>query len=410
MFVQYHRRRILLVVVLLFFLVFPLLTICTFIPVDNFHQDLMQQFRADLAQVARAGGAADPRLAAAMMETAEDLARRQELRAENDLRKAEATGGMILLASALLLALTTTVILLRRIVTPLLSLGNQIREIATDPGHDGRIAIEECGEFGETARAFNSHMDLLQEKDRQLFHAQQMELAGLLAGGMAHEFNTVLTSIAGFAEILKKKIPEGSPGCEHIDHILAATKRGSHLTRSLLPFHRRGLIHPEPVEVARLVQEVRETITRIIGSNIVLYSVAPSEPLTVMGDRHYLHQVLLNLVNNARDAMPDGGDLFITVGSADIDDRYAGHYGGKAGKYVVISVTDTGAGMEKSTLDRLFQPFYTTKDVGKGTGLGLTIVFGIVKEHGGFVTVDSVMGKGSDFSIYLPVHEERSAK
>jgi signal transduction histidine kinase len=240
--------------------------------------------------------------------------------------------------------------------------------------------------------------------EEQLRQAQKMEAVGQLAGGIAHDFNNILTAIIGYGNIALMKIPEGDPLRSYLGQMLAAAERAAALTKSLLAFSRKQIINLRPVSVNAIIERVEKLLQRSIGEDIELKTALTEKDTAVLADSGQIEQVLINLAMNARDAMPNGGNLIIETGQAEIDDQYIKSHGyGKLGMYVLISVTDSGEGMDEKTRDRIFEPFFTTKEVGKGTGLGLSMVYGSVKQHSGFINVYSEPGRGTTFTIYLPL-------
>ncbi len=238
----------------------------------------------------------------------------------------------------------------------------------------------------------------------QLRHAQKLEALGTLAGGVAHDFNNILSAIVGYAGLMEMKSCQTDPNIPHIREILAAAERATNLTQSLLIFSRKQPAELKPVDVNNMVDGVKKMVLRIIGEDIETAIQLHPGRLMVMGDCGQLEQVLMNFVTNARDAMPDGGALTITTGLYALDGTASGLYGQRLhGNFAVISVSDTGMGMDERTRERIFEPFFTTKVSGKGTGLGLAIVYGIVKQHGGFIDCRSKPGKGTTFEVYLPI-------
>ncbi|MBI5664314.1 MAG: PAS domain S-box protein [Nitrospirae bacterium] len=239
----------------------------------------------------------------------------------------------------------------------------------------------------------------------QLRQSQKMEAVGQLAGGISHDFNNILTAIIGYSTILKMKMGKDDPLKINLDQILAASEKGANLTQSLLAFSRQQLSNPEALNLDEIIRNVENLLLRVIGEDIELkIRTGEARDLTVMADHVQMDQVLINLCTNARDAMPDGGVLTIETGTRDMGQEFMTAYGyGTPGTYAVISVSDTGTGMDEKIRGRIFEPFFTTKEVGKGTGLGLAIVYGIIKQHNGYITCDSRPGKGSTFSIYLPI-------
>jgi len=264
----------------------------------------------------------------------------------------------------------------------------------------------------EVARDITEHRKL----EDQLRQSQKMEAVGTLTGGIAHDFNNILTAIIGYGNILKMKLEKESPLVNYTDQILASADRAAHLTHSLLAFSRKQVINPKPVNLNEITASIEKILLRIIGEDIELRVITPppSAPplnlrvgwgeLRVMADAGQIEQVLMNLAANARDAMPEGGTLTIETGLEELDmDFLKIHEYGKPGMYAMLTVTDTGCGMDENTRQRIFEPFFTTKEVGKGTGLGLSMVYGIIKQHSGYINVYSERGRGTTFKIYLPV-------
>lgn len=238
----------------------------------------------------------------------------------------------------------------------------------------------------------------------QLRHAQKMEAVGQLTGGIAHDFNNFLTAIIGFGYLLQMKLKKGDPLRHHAEQILVAAERASGLTRNLLVFSSRQETNARPVRINDIVKRVKSLLSKLIGENIELTMRLAEEELTVMADSGQVEQVLMNLAANARDAMPDGGALTVESSTVHLDGEFVSMHGyGQQGEYVLLSVSDTGTGMDAATIKRIFEPFFTTKEEGKGTGLGLSIVYGIVKQHGGYINVYSEPGKGTTFKLYLPL-------
>lgn len=251
--------------------------------------------------------------------------------------------------------------------------------------------------------------DITQRKrlEQQLIQSQKMESIGMLAGGVAHDFNNLLTAISGYSQLIQDQFAAGDEMLAMcIEQVIAATERAVELTRNLLAFSRKQIINPQLIQVNGLVISVGKLLTRMIGEDIEFETQLVSEELTVMADKGQIDQVLINLATNARDAMPQGGRLLIRTGRAELDRKAAQRYDlDKGGRYALISVADSGHGMDKETVARIFEPFFTTKETGKGTGLGLSIIYGIVKQHNGTITVESEPAKGSTFTIYLPLVE-----
>ena len=238
----------------------------------------------------------------------------------------------------------------------------------------------------------------------QLRHAQKMEAIGTLAGGIAHDFNNVLTAIIGYGNLLKDKIEKDIHSRKYMDTILASADRAAILVRSLLAFSRKQNLSIEPVDLNNIIVHLNTLLLRIIEENIELKIVTSPEVLTIMADAGQMEQVLMNLATNARDAMPNGGVLTIETKYAELGGEYLKmHSYVTPGVYALLSVSDTGTGMDENTKQRIFEPFFTTKEVGKGTGLGLAMIYGIIKQHDGYIDVYSEPGEGTTFKIYLPI-------
>lgn len=248
--------------------------------------------------------------------------------------------------------------------------------------------------------------------ERQLRMAQKMEAVGRLSGGIAHDFNNLLGVIIGYSQVLKRTLPPGTAFLEHAEEIEKAGQRAASLTRQLLAFSRQQVLAPAVLDLNSLISEMEKLLPRLIGENIEI-SVTPDPAIgRVKADQGQIEQVIMNLVVNARDAMPQGGKVVIATANATFDENYTRHHAGsKAGDYVMLSVTDTGTGIDSETIAHIFEPFFTTKEQGKGTGLGLATVYGVVKQSGGYIWVQSALEKGTSFEIYLPrIEEPVSAK
>lgn len=239
--------------------------------------------------------------------------------------------------------------------------------------------------------------------EEQLLQSQKMEAVGQLAGGIAHDFNNILTSIISNAYVLKKRISEEDASYLFVDEIFAEAGRAANLTKGLLAFSRKQSIHLEPVVIREVVEKMGSMLKRIIGEDIEISLHLSEEDVSVLADAGQIEQVLLNLATNARDAMPEGGTLTVASDIVEVDHAFREAHGfGEARRYAVLKIGDTGVGMDESTKEKIFEPFFTTKDVGKGTGLGLAIAYGIVRQHRGYLEVESILGDGTVFSVYLP--------
>ncbi len=265
-------------------------------------------------------------------------------------------------------------------------------------------------EEGETVGVIAAARDItdLKKAEERLYQAQKMESIGKLAGGVAHDFNNLLTGIMGYANLLKIELPPGSTHHEAVGVIEKAAERASDLTRQLLGFARQGKIMNIPVNLNSIIRDINELMIRTLNKNIVIRLELGESELWVQGDPGQLQQVVLNLVVNAKDAMPDGGILTFHLQKTEIDSQFClSHPGIKPGTYVELSVSDTGSGIPLSIQNRVFEPYFTTKKEGEGTGMGLAMSYGIIKNHMGGIYLTSELGKGSIFQIYLPFYKEQ---
>jgi len=246
--------------------------------------------------------------------------------------------------------------------------------------------------------------------ERQLRMAQKMEAIGRLSGGIAHDFNNLLGVIIGYSRVLKRELGANSALCEHALEIEKAGQRAASLTKQLLAFSRQQVLTPAVLNLNTLVADMEGMLPRLLGEDIEV-SLELSPVLgSVKADQSQIEQVIMNLAVNARDAMPEGGKLKIQTANVELDQTYArNHAGSKPGRYVLLSVTDNGIGMDAATLTHIFEPFFTTKERTQGTGLGLATVYGIVKQSNGYIGVESEPGKGASFQIYLPRHASQLA-
>lgn len=248
------------------------------------------------------------------------------------------------------------------------------------------------------------HITERKQLQSQLLQAQKIEAIGTLAGGIAHDFNNILTAIIGYCNLLQVKIDRDDPARIYADHILASAEKAAGLTQSLLAFSRKQPIELKPHKVNGIIKETERLLRRLIPEDIYLEMVYDDNDATVMADITHMEQVLMNMATNARDAMPQGGVFRIETKVVTLDEEFRKIHGyGKADTYALISVSDTGCGMDETTRKKVFDPFFTTKEVGKGTGLGLSIVYGIIKQHNGYIALESKPDQGTTFHIYLPV-------
>ena len=239
--------------------------------------------------------------------------------------------------------------------------------------------------------------------EAQLRHSQKMEAVGQLAAGVAHDFNNILTVIQGNASLLQEQYQNDADCAEALDDISLATERAARLVRQLLAFSRKQTLKPELLDPAKIVNQLKEMLTRLLGDHITLEVRAPAGLPAIHADSSMMEQIILNLSVNSRDAMPQGGKLIISVETIQITpEEMPRNSEVRAGRYVCFTVSDTGCGISPDLLPRIFDPFFTTKEIGKGTGLGLATVYGIVKQHHGWVEVQSVVNQGTTFRVYLP--------
>jgi signal transduction histidine kinase len=265
-----------------------------------------------------------------------------------------------------------------------------------------RVAAR-TADYKKALEDLRGEMHRREDLEQQLIQSQKMEAVGRLAGGVAHDFNNLLTVILGYSEMLRDHLKADSAASEYVAEVMQASDRASSLTNQLLAFSRRQVSVPKIVDLNELVRGIEKMLRRIIGEDIRLdIRPAPSLP-AVEVDPGHIDQVIMNLAVNSRDAMPGGGRLVIETAHVDLTGQYAAsHVTPAPGSYALLTVSDTGTGMDAETRARIFEPFFTTKEMGKGTGLGLSIVYGIVKQNGGEILVYSEPGQGTVFKIYIP--------
>jgi signal transduction histidine kinase/HAMP domain-containing protein/ActR/RegA family two-component response regulator len=250
-----------------------------------------------------------------------------------------------------------------------------------------------------------SFRDVTERKhlEESLRQSQKMEAVGKLAGGVAHDFNNILTIILGYSEFLSSKISSENPMYRHVLEIKKAGERAASLTGQLLAFSRKQILAPQVLDLNAVVANMEKMLRRLIGEDIDMVFLPKKDLGRIRADKSQIEQIILNLIVNARDAMPKGGKITLETANVDLDESYARtHSEASPGPYVLLTVSDTGVGMDAETQARIFEPFFTTKEVGKGTGLGLSTVYGIVKQSGGNIWVYSELGKGTTFKIYIP--------
>ncbi len=251
-------------------------------------------------------------------------------------------------------------------------------------------------------------IDVTREKmlESQLRQAQKMEAIGTLAGGVAHDFNNILTVLTGYGTLLQMGMDKENPLLVYVDQILSASQKAISLTKSLLAFSRQQSVVLNPVNINDIVRGTEKLLKRLLTEDIALKVLFAADEVTIMADTTQIDQVLFNLVTNARDAMPKGGTITIETKLVELDGEFVQtHELGRPGKYALLSISDTGVGMDETTKEHIFDPFFTTKEVGKGTGLGLSTVYGIIKQHHGCIDVFSEPNKETIFNIYIPTVE-----
>jgi len=259
---------------------------------------------------------------------------------------------------------------------------------------------------GEVTSVIEVVTDITEKRklEAQYLQAQKMESIGTFAGGVAHDFNNILSAIINYGYVILMKMAEDDPQRPNIEAILESSDRAAHLTRDLLLFSRKQTSERRAVDLNDIVRKIEKFLRRVIGEDIECRTVLQAGAIPVSADSHQIEQVLMNFATNARDAMPQGGIFSVATEQVTLhEDFTAAHGYGRPGPYAVMTVSDTGAGMDEETRKHVFDPFFTTKEVGKGTGLGLAVVYGIIKQHEGFINVYSEPGKGTTFRIYLPV-------
>jgi signal transduction histidine kinase/ActR/RegA family two-component response regulator len=301
------------------------------------------------------------------------------------------------------IALFTGILVTVMLAFYLYRLGGRAQRTAT-------LVAERTNELSQTNENMQREIEnrieadkLREELQSQLVQTQKMESVGQLAGGIAHDFNNILVAIMGYSDLIEHKANSKEEVKDYISEVKTAADRAATLTSQLLAFSKRQIIKPEPLELNDLISDLINMLERLIPENIA-YVFAPGESTTsVLGDSGQLEQVLVNLVLNARDAMPEGGTLTIRTKEVTIsDDDVKTQSWAKPGMFARLQIEDTGHGIPEDIQERMFEPFFSTKQTGAGTGLGLSVVFGIVEQHGGFLRVDSHPNRGTTFSVYLP--------
>jgi two-component system cell cycle sensor histidine kinase/response regulator CckA len=295
-------------------------------------------------------------------------------------------------------------------VNDIITRENERRTISWTNSHlrdsDGKVVgITSLGvDVTEQKRAEEERSSL----EAQLRQSQKIEAVGRLAGGIAHDFNNILSAIIANSSLIDMNLKKDDKIREYVDQILSLSERATTLTKGLLAFSRKQIIDLKPIRINSVIENSEKILSRLIGEDIGLSVKLSKEDLTIMADNVQVEQVLMNLVTNARDAMPDGGVLTIRTGSMSMDREFIEHQGyGEQGWYALITITDTGIGMNEETKEKIFEPFFTSKDLGRGTGLGLSTIYGIVKQLNGYINVESELGRGTSFKIYFPLTDKK---
>jgi len=344
---------------------------------------------------------------------------RNEMPAIEQLNRSSERLILLVLVFALVLLLLIYSSLVRWVSRPLHHIMQSLKRNDPKPVDGMRKDSSEFGELARTTRKFFEQRDnlvremeerrvteeALRKSEEELRHSQKMEAVGRLAGGVAHDFNNLLTAIIGYAELISKRVTSNTLAKQNADLIRKAGEQAAALTRQLLAFSRKQMLQPRIIDLNELVVDMEKLLRRVIGERFDLQTHPDAEIGRVKADPSQIEQVVLNLGVNARDAMPRGGELIIRTANVRLDKTTAPRILASLppGDYVMLSVTDTGAGMNEETKAHIFEPFFTTKGPGKGTGLGLATVYGIVRQTGGGISVESEPGKGSTFRIYFPM-------
>jgi PAS domain S-box-containing protein len=271
----------------------------------------------------------------------------------------------------------------------------------------------------EELRKYRDHLEELVARrtealellNQQLRQSQKLEAVGLLAGGIAHDFSNILSVIKGSMYLIQKKLPKGSPVMKYTEQVISSVMKANQLTQGLLTFSSKQMFFLKTRDLNEIVNAVAKMVAPLIGEHIEFIAILSKETPHVVADRNQIEQVLLNMVTNARDAMVDGGRLTIKTDIIEIDESFKKEHGqGVPGRYASVSVSDTGSGIDEGIREKIFEPFFTTKALGKGSGLGLAIVYGIVKQHNGFIDLSSAPQNGTAFTIYIPMAEAAEAQ
>jgi len=277
-------------------------------------------------------------------------------------------------------------------------------EILRDITERRRTEIELEGYRNHLEELVDRRTREISDLNAQLRQSQKLEAVGLLAGGIAHDFSNILTTIKGSLYLIQKSLEPGNPLMKYTGRALSSVDKATNVTQGLLAFSRKQTIDLHPWDFNEIIRSTAKLLLQLIGEHIELRMMLPDRKYTVMVDRNQIEQIILNLATNARDAMPDGGTLILQTLPFTMDEAFIKEHGyGSAGQYVQLTVADTGVGIDKEIREKIFDPFFTTKESGKRSGLGLSVTYGIVKQHGGFLDFESLAGQGTSFSIYIPL-------
>jgi two-component system, cell cycle sensor histidine kinase and response regulator CckA len=276
-------------------------------------------------------------------------------------------------------------------------------------GYNAVRFMVEMDHHGRVAKTYGVNQDITEFKSlqSQFIQSQKMEGIGRLAGGIAHDFNNMLTIIVGYSEILLNNFSPDNPAREELEMIKDAGERAVALTSKILAFSRKQIVYPKVLDLNVVIKDTLKLLHRLVGEDIELITIPAPDLGSVKADMTQIEQAVFNLAINSRDAMPQGGKLIFETANIDLDASFVCHHNGShQGRFVMLAVRDTGAGMDFETKSHIFEPFFTTKEAGKGTGLGLSTVYGFVKQSGGYITVDSEPGQGATIKIYFPRVDE----